>query len=886
MRSFNILVILLLNLCVHAQEVSPTLQLLQCEHLTNPLGMDDLHPRLSWQMADGHQGAAQKAYRLTVGTDSLALTTGSRLSWDSGKQASDTTLVTYRGPLLKPFSRYYWRVEAWNEQGKQLVSPVQFFETGMLSLQNWAGSWISDGHDIDLKPAPYFRKVFSASKKVKSARAYIAVGGLYELYINGNKVGNHRLDPAYTRFDRRNIYVTYDVTAQLKEGNNAIGVLLGNGWYNHQSGAVWDFDKAPWRNRPAFCLDLRITYTDGTSEVVSSGLDWKTSSGPLVFNSIYSGERYDARLEQAGWNTINFDDKHWKNVSYRAAPSTHIVAQAMPPIRNVERIAAKSVKKINDTTYVFDLGRNIAGVSELTVAGESGTVITLKHGERLAADGHVDLSNIDVYHRPHDPWDKFGTDVVILSGKGKESFMPKFNYKGFQYVEVTSSQPLQLGQDDLCGYFMHSDVSPVGHISSSSQLVDKLWWASNNSYLSNLFGYPTDCPQREKNGWTGDGHFAIETGLNNFDAITVYEKWMADHWDEQQPNGVLPDIVPTSGWGYGTANGTDWTSTIAIIPWTLYVYYGDSRILERGYEHIKRYVDYIDRISKDGLTSFGRGDWVPVKSNSSLELTSSVYFYVDATILAKAAKLLGRIDDQQHYEALAARIKKAINDKYLDAAKGIYASGTQTELSVPLYWGLVPEELKDKVAQNLASKVMETNFHLDVGVLGAKAILNALSENGQGETAYKLAAQDSYPSWGWWIVNGATTLYENWNIQATRDISLNHMMFGEIGGWFFKGPGGIRADEHHPGFKHILLQPLVPAGLNHFEASHEGPYGTIRSAWKKVGKKITFDVVVPPNSSATFIAPSEKGKSLYEKGKKRPVGPQELTSGRYSFELK
>jgi len=403
---------------------------------------------------------------------------------------------------------------------------------------------------------------------------------------------------------------------------------------------------------------------------------------------------------------------------------------------------------------------------------------------------------------------------------------------------------------------MHSDVDAIGEVKTSSKLVNDLWKVTNNAYLSNLMGYPTDCPQREKNGWTGDGHLAIETALYNFDGITVYEKWLADHRDEQQPNGVLPDIIPTGGWGYGTANGLDWTSTIAIIPWQIYLFYGDSRLLEDCYENIKRYVNYVSRISPEGLTTFGRGDWVPVKSTSNLELTSSIYFYVDATILASAAKLFGKQDDYVKYDALSKKIKNAINNKFLDLSTGIYASGAQTELSMPLHWDVVPEDMKSQVAANLNKKVQETDFHLDVGVLGAKALLNALKNNGYEETAYQVAVQDTYPSWGWWVVNGATTLLENWDLQAERDISDNHMMFGEIGGWFFKSLGGILPDTSQPGFKHILLKPIFPNALDQSEVKHRSAYGTIISKWKKNKKTITYDIVIPANTTATFYTPT------------------------------
>lgn len=887
---------LLITQLLHAQ---PGAVNLRCEHLVSPLGIDAVGPRLSWQMNDQRQGAVQTAFQVLVTKAAGADASREDLVWDSGIIKSSSNLVEYSGPALQPFTRYYWKVRCWDKDGKQMAdSETTCFETGMMDQRNWTGNWISDHGDINTLPAPYFRKVFNSAKKIRSARAYIAVAGLYNLFLNGNKVGDHRLDPMYTRFDRRNLYVSYDVTEYLQNGKNAVGVVLGNGWYNHQSMAVWNFDRAPWRQRPAFCLDLRIVYEDGSVQVVATDDSWKTHSGPVVFNSIYTGEHYDSRNEIPGWSIAGFDDSKWQGTMLRSAPSANVVSQAMVPVRNAEKIPAQSVTKFSDTNYVFDLGRNIAGVTAVKLNGDSGTVVRIIHGERLYKEsgikedgkrtvkGHVDQSNIDVYYRPKDASDPYQTDIVILNGKGPVNFMPEFNYKGFQYVEIVSSKPLSLKKEDLVGYFMHSDVEPAGTISSSNPLIGKLWKATNNSYLSNLFGFPTDCPQREKNGWTGDGHFAVETGLYNFDGISVYEKWMADHRDEQQPNGVLPDIIPTGGWGYGHANGTDWTSTIAVIPWTLYMFYGDTRPLSDNYEHMKTYVNYVERTSKDGLTSFGRGDWVPVKSASSLEYTSSVYFFVDADIVAKAAAILGKKDDSIKYSALAAKIRHAINEKYFNREKASYGSGVQTELSMALQWGIVPGEYSLRVAETLAQRVAADGMHLDVGVLGARAILNALSDNGQAETAYKLAVQDTYPSWGWWIVNGATTLYENWDINASRDISLNHMMFGAIGGWFFSGLGGIKPDERAPGFKSVLLQPNFVSGLDHFSSSHRGPFGTIISNWSRSGKTIIYDVTIPANSSATVKFPAGTG-AVYLAGKQVAVtNGYHLPAGTYRFTVK
>lgn len=891
-RVKRLLIVCTLHLSLHGISYSQSACIpvdLQCENLIDPLGIDVFSPRLSWRLDDKRTGAIQSAHQIFIGTDSLQVINGKGTIWQTGKINSSTQAVIYSGKTLSPFTKYYWSVRVWDKDLKpsRLAKPGSF-ETGIMEMKNWKGSWISDTRDIHLKPAPYFRKVFTANKKIKSARAYIAVAGLYELSVNGQIISNHRLDPMYTRFDRRNLYVTHDITSQLQEGKNAIGVLLGNGWYNHQSTAVWYFHEAPWRARPAFCMDVRIVYEDGTTETIGTGKDWKTSLSPVIFNSIYTAEHYDSRLEQPGWSTTAFNDSAWKQVEYRAAPSTNITAQVLHPIRNVEKIVPRSVNKLSDTVYVFDLGRNISGVSEITVTGEAGTTIRLKHGERIYKNGRVDQSNIDVHYRPVGNEDPFQTDIFILNGKGEQTFMPRFNYKGFQYIEVTSDKPVRLDNKSLSGYFMHSDVPSVGTIKSSDSLLNKLWWATNNSYLANLFGYPTDCPQREKNGWTGDAHIASETGLYNFDAISIYEKWMADHRDEQQANGVLPSIIPTGGWGYEWGNGPDWTSTIAIIPWNIYLFYGDSKLLLDCYDNIKKYVDHITDISPSGLTTWGLGDWIPVKSQTPVEFTSSVYYFADATILSKAAKLFGKNADHEKYSKLANTIRNAINKKYLDETTGIYGSGFQTELSVPLQWGVVPDRLKSKVAANLAKRVEADNDHVDVGLLGSKAILNALSENGYAGLAYKVASQDTYPSWGWWIKRGATTLTENWNLDVAHDVSLNHIMFGEIGAWYYKALGGIKPDPAQPGFKNILLEPHFVNGLDHFEATHKGPYGVIVSSWRRLPDQIIYTVIIPPNSTATLRLSLTADQRLYKNGQliKGTTVHQLLKAGEYKFEIK
>ena len=433
---------------------------------------------------------------------------------------------------------------------------------------------------------------------------------------------------------------------------------------------------------------------------------------------------------------------------------------------------------------------------------------------------------------------------------------------------------------------MHSDVPSVGSITSSNELLNNIWKAANSSYLSNLFAYPTDCPQREKNGWTGDAHIAVETGLYNFDAITIYEKWLADHQDEQAPNGVLPAIIPTGGWGYHWGNGVDWTSSIAIIPWNIYLFYGDKRLLSQTYDNIKRYVDYLDYSYPCGITDWGLGDWIPIKSRSNKSLTSSIYYYVDVRILAQTARLLDKEVDFTHYSQLAEKIKDAINKNFLNLQTGVYCQGTQTELSAPLYWGIVPDSLRATVARNLAQRVKEDG-QMDVGLLGSKTLLNALSMNGYADMAYQLATRESYPSWGWWIKNGATTLYENWRIDGNKDISLNHIMFGEISAWMYKTLGGIYPDVSAPGFKHIVLKPHFVSGLDRFEARHMAPNGEIISAWKRKKGYVEYTVTVPSNSSATLYLENVSEVKCKKKNSFEKVSDKiHLTAGTYCFIIK
>ena len=843
---------------------SPQVSSLKAEHLVDPIGIDSPAPRFSWHLDDGRDGAVQTAYRITVASDSMDF--AGALVWDSGRVASDEVIAVYGGPSLTPFTRYWWRVSCEDKDGAAVQSPTAFFETGLMGQYAWRGNWISDAHDSDFFPAPRFRKEFKARGGIAQARAYIAVAGLYTMYINGEKVGGRVLDPAFTRYDRRVLYSTYDVTDLLRSGANAIGVELGNGWYNHQAVTTWHFEKAAWRARPAFCLDIRILYADGTEEVVSSGFGWHTSSGgPLVYNNIYTGEHFDARLEQDGWTEPGFKEEGWEGIKLRACPAVVVSSQQMAPIRESAEIEAVNIIKLNDNRYIYDFGTNMAGNVHLRIKGPRDTGIELTYAERLNSEGRADQDNINYYYFGDNNAEPLQTDRVTLSG-GDDVFIPKYSYKGFRYVEVNASSALDWGKEQLKAVRINSDVPEVGSLESSAPIVKDIWQATLRSYLSNLQGYPTDCPQREKNGWTADAHIAIETGLYNYDAFTVYEKWLADHRDEQQPNGLLPDIIPTCGWGYWdpavNGNGLDWTSSVALIPWELYLFYGDSKPLKDNYDNIRRYVDYALTLTKDGLCTWGRGDWVPVTKRSNKTLICSCFLYKDLDILCRAARLFGFAEDAKKYGEIAEKVRDAVNAKFLNKATGVYADGMQTDQSLPLAFGLVPDECRQAVLQALVKRVEEDGSRVNAGVHGAKYALNVLAEGGYGELAYKMAAAKDFPSWGWWLENGKTTLIENWRLDVTRDNSDNHVMFGDIAAWFHRALGGINPDPECPGFKHIILRPCFPAGLDKFSCSYDSPRGRIDVSWQRKKRKVTVMAVIPCGASATFHYPDGRTEEL------------------------
>ena len=873
-RTRSFLVILPFVLALNAFAGLEVAQL-RCEYLDNPLGIDSPAPRLNWILASGERGEKQTAYQILVASSAAGLKNNHGDLWDSGEVASDqTTFVAYAGQPLKSRQACFWKVRSWDQHGHPSAwSRPAFWEMGILAAGDWEAQWIARTTNLDELPAPLLRREFALDGSVRRARAYICGLGYYELRLNGQKVGDHLLDPGYTRYDRRDLYVTHDVTALLQRGTNAVGVILGNGWFNPQTKAVWNFHNAPWREAPKLLLSLVIEYTDGRTLVLGSDDSWKTSTGPIVFDSIYGGENYDARLEQPGWDKSGFNDSNWQPAEIVTAPGGQLSAQMMPPIRATQVITPVKLWEPKPGVFVFDMGQSFAGLTELKVRGTAGTTVTLRHGERLFPDGSLDTQDIEQHVKRLGKDQQYQTSTYTLKGDGTEIWRPRFTYYGFQYVEVTGF-PGRPTLDSLRGVFTHSDVPVAGDFTCSNPLLNKIWRAGRWSYLSNLQGIPTDCPHREKNGWTGDAHLASEQGIANFMPAGVYAKWLDDLGDEQQPTGQLPGIVPTSGWGYSWGNGPAWDSAFALIPYYLYEYYGDSQPLRDHYAGLKRYVDYLTTRATNGIVNIGLNDWAPYKTETPADITDTAYYYRDTQIVALTAGLLGRTDEAAQYTRLAEQIKQTFNAHFFHPADGTYGNGSQTSLSCALYQGLCEPENQPRVLQNLVSKVADSNGHIDTGILGAKYILHALTDHGRADVAYEIASQKDLPSWGWWIEQGATTLWEQWNGKESR----NHIMFGDISAWFYQSLAGINADPAVPGYKHFIIRPQPVGDLTSARAEYDSIHGKILSGWNIKTHHFTLSVVVPPNTTATIYVPKSQVNEVQEGG-----GPAIKASGVTSF---
>jgi alpha-L-rhamnosidase len=751
---------------------------------------------------------------------------------------------------------------AWNEAkfDDSRWSKAQI--AGKMGVAPWGQVAEGPASDSWMQPnfSPIFRKEFEVKKTLARATAHVCGLGYYELRLNGRKVGDRVLDPKFTRYDKRALYSTYEVTEQLAPGKNAIGVMLGTGFYNVHERDEWYFEKSPWRAEPTLLFQLKLEYTDGTSETIASDSTWKASTGPVVRDGIRNGEEYDARLERTGWDAVRFDDSAWAAPQIVEGPKGTLCAE-ISPIRVMQTLTPVAVTEPKPGVYVFDLGQNIAGWAQLKVSGPAGTQVVLRYSERLHTDGTVSLEPNDkfVYAGP------FQTDRYTLSGRGEEVWEPRFAYHGFRYVEVTGF-PGKPTADNLRGRVVHTAFEPAGSFECSNELLNKIQRNTLWAYRGHFVGIPTDCPHREKNGWTGDAQVVSEMAMFNFHNLPGYEAWMNDFHDEQRANGELPGIIPSSGWGYGIGPG--WDSAYLIVPWNLYRYSGDVRVLADHYEDMKRLVDYFTSRSKDHIVEYGLSDWLPPKTQTPLAVITTAYYYTDAVLLSKIAKILGKNDDAAKYAELSEKIRTAFREK-LCKPGGNVANNSQTALSCALYFDLAAPEERKAIFDNLVERVRQSDDHLDVGFAGSKYLFRVLADNGRADVALTMLEQTTPPGYGDWIARGATTLWEDW----VGDESQNHVAFGDVSAWFYEYLAGIRLDPETPAFKTFTIRPMPAGDIVSAKATHESIYGPISVAWRRGEDGFSLELSVPVNTTATVYVPAADSATVTESGKPAAQSP-------------
>jgi alpha-L-rhamnosidase len=851
---------------------------LRCEYRVNPLGIDERVPRLSWALEAEGRGQAQSAYRILVGRSEKDLESEENLLWDSGRVESGRSVgVEYGGEVLRSGSRCLWKVRVWDRAGApSSYGGPAVFEMGLLERSNWKGNWISlgkgsgedfeppTGEDYDdlanaLKASPCLRREFSIDRPIRRARLYATARGVYELYLNGNRVGDDVLAPGWTDYDRRIQYQTYDITPLLADGPNALGAVIGDGWFAGFVGFDPKHRGALYGPRPQLLAQLNLEYEDGTTESLATDGSWRCSTGPILYSDLLMGESYDARREMPGWAEPGFDDSEWYGVEAEEIGDTNLVAQPDEGIRVTEELEANTITEPESGRYVFDLGRNMVGWVRLKVEGEAGTKVTLRHAETLSPGGTVYTENLRSARQ---------TDTYILKGGGEEIYEPRFTFHGFRYVEVTG-YPGEPPLNAVTGRVVHSATPPSGSFECSSSLVNELQenivWGQRGNFLS----VPTDCPQRdERLGWMGDAQVFVRTASFNMDVAAFFEKWMVDVQDAQTPEGAFPDVAPLlrgSGlidlrWG-----APAWGDAGIIVPWTIYRTYGDTRIVERHYDAMARWMEYLHE-ANPGLIRKNRmgnnyGDWLsPRGDHTPKHLLATAYWAYDAKLMAEMAVSTGRNEDAKKYGDLNERIKAAFQQTYV-SPDGRIEGDTQTCYLLALHMDLLPEELRSPAADHLVRTIEREDWHLSTGFVGVGYLCPVLTEAGYTDVAYRLLDNETYPSWGYTIKNGATTIWERWDgwteengFQSPNMNSFNHYSLGSVGEWLYRYVAGI--DLEAPGYGRIIIRPRPGGNLTHASGTYDSVRGTISSSWKIEAGRFVLEALIPPNTTATVHVPS------------------------------
>jgi len=881
MKTFFQLLVLFLftNACIQKNEVS--IINLKCEYKVDPLGVDITKPRFSWNIESEQRGVYQSAYQLLVASSIENLNNDQGDIWDSKKIDSDRSIqVYYNGNQLESDQKYFWKVKVWDQDDFTHTSEPAIWTTGLFKESDWKAKWIGLDEAIgDDDPNTSHRRLssrmlrqeFDIEKKIKSATAFVSGLGLFEVYINGEKIGDQVLAPGLTEYDKRTFYMTFDLTKDLQFNKNAIGIILGNGRYF-----------APRNNEPtetktygypkAIC-QINILFEDGSTKIIKTDENWRlTTNGPTRKNNEFDGEFYDARMELDGWNKAGYDASDWISAKIVDKPGEKLVGQPSEPIKIIEELDPIEVNEVKPGVFIFDMGQNMVGWTQLFVNGKSGDKVTLRFAETVNDDGTLFLDNIRGAEV---------TDTYILNGDGEESWEPKFTYHGFRFVEMTGF-PGKPKLNSIKGKVIHDALEVTGSFKSSNALINNIYknayWGIRGNYRS----MPTDCPQRdERQGWLGDRSTECTGESYIFDISKLYNKWVTDMNDGQLESGSISDVAP-SYWPLYTDN-TTWPGTFLFASDMLYTQYGDLKTIETNYPAMKKWIEHMSQFLNNGIMSKDTyGDWcVPpedvklIHTGDPLRITSSeyigtAYFYYELKLMAKFATLLGEEGAEQYAET-AEIMKSAFNDKFLDKLDVKYSNNTHTANILALAFDLVPNEYRKRILDNLLQKILaESDGHVGSGIIGGQWLMRTLTDNGHEDVAYTLATQNTYPSWGYMVEKGATTIWELWNGDEGDPgmNSGNHvMLLGDLIIWFYENLAGIKADPEIPAFKHIIMKPNVLGDLSYVDASYKSSYGIIKSRWELEKDKFKWDIIIPANTTATIYIPTVDKEEVMEGNK-------------------
>ncbi len=881
-----------------------TITRMTCEYEVDPVGVENPHPSFSWMLQSNGYNKRQTAFQIIAATDRRKLSTKKADLWNSGiVREPRSSHIPYQGQALQPRQRGWWQVRVWDEQDRPSAwSPPACWEMGLLQPSDWQALWIGSGPATEPRPESGFfqqqkeqsafpdtvhmdgrstllRKSFRIDKPVRSARAYVCGLGYYELYCNGRRVGDQVLAPAKTNYRKWVLYDILDLSRLLHSGDNALGLMLGNGWFNPYK-KWWDPYRMQWFGSKRAILQLHIDYRDGSSQVIISDRDWRTAPGPVLFSCIYDGETYDATQEPAGWHQPGFDDSGWSHARVVEAPGGVLTHSLMPDIEVTQRLKPVALTFPAPGLAVYDLGQNFSGWVRMTCRGRRGERMTLRYAEDLKADGMLDFTSNEK---------ALNTDIYVLSGAGAETYEPHFTFHGFRYVQV-SGLAYAPAIDDLTGCVVHTAVDTLSTFTCSDELVNRIHRATLWSQRSNLMGYPMDCPQRdERLGWLGDALVTMEEALINFDMANFYRHWLDGLRHNQNPKDGDISIVSPRPYVAIEPDPT-WSSAYLVMVWRFYSHYGDRDFLQHHYPTMRRYVEYLATQAKEFiLPKYWIGDWGTTAKGwqeGDPPLVGTAFYYYNAVILAKAAHVLEQYEEAHTYERLAENIRRALNNAFYNQDKQYYEPGSQFSNAFPLFLGLPDSAQRPAVLHHILSDIADHNGHFTVGVLGAKYLIEALTQQQRADAAWRLVTQKGYPGWDYMLA-GRTTLSEFWNLKGSH----NHVMMGSIDAWFFQTLAGIHVDEKRPGYEPILIDPFVPDALDSVQASVTTPRGPVKVAWKKKNQTCTYTIEIPANTTARLSLPA----AVLERVKAEP--PCEFTrtrgdritcqigSGRYAVEV-